>query len=554
MPKFMDMLNKKAKEWNCPDMLDSVKDNIPKIPFSSPLLNYATYGGIPRGRVIEFHGEPGGGKAQPLDSLVLTTSGYKKMGDIVVGDEVITHKGNTGHVVGIFPQGKRPTYQIVLQDGAKIAVADNHLNIVVQPGANSEKVVTTDLLIEHYPEYAIPVANLGDYLDKLGLFDTRRHSTDRKIACIDYLGEQECQCIYIDHEDHTYISDNFIPTHNTSTCLDLCYSAVQIFKEEHEAKVQEYRELIAKGKKEYAGPLEDLIDCGPKAVVYWDLEHSFDWQWAKKMNLNKGDIIVAQPPDISGEAICQTIEDTMSTGEVGLIVMDSIPSLVTQAELDKKYGERTVSSLAGLMTTFMRKITPICSRYDCTLLLVNQTRDNMDNPYVTQTPGGQAVKFYCTTRLYFRRGKPVDFAGNELPTNVENPSGYLINVKIVKQKGAPFDRKVASYFLMADSGIRPDFDYALLAINKYNIIMKKGAWFTLCDPTTGEILEEDGKPIKLNGLVKVYDYLASHSDYYNTLKTYITNDINGVDADMSEALPEDVPYDSYEKGDAPEEA
>ena len=398
---YKDILNKKAKEWGCPDMLDNVKDNIPKIPFSSPLLNWATYGGVPRGRVVEFHGEEGGGKS--------------------------------------------------------------------------------------------------------------------------------------------------------STALDICKNAVVAFKEEHEQKVQKYRESIAKGKKENEGPLEDLIEQGPKAVVYWDLEHSFDWQWASKIGITKGEIDVVQPPDVPAEQICQTIEETVVTDEVGLIVMDSIPSLVTASELEKKYGERTVSALAGLMTIFMRKITPLCSRYDCTLLMINQTRDNMDNPYVVQTPGGRAIKFYCTLRMYFRKGNPLDFAGNELPNNVENPAGYKIGVKIVKQKGAPFDRKVASYFLMSQSGIRPDFDYAKLAIDKYGIILKKGAWFSMCDPYTGEILEQDGKPIKVNGQVKVYEYLAANPDYYEKLKSYITADINGEEADMADVLPEDVAY-TLNENDEPAEA
>lgn len=390
MASYSDILKKASKDWNCPDMMLRTKKEVPKIPFSSPLLNYATYGGIPRNAITEFHGLPGGGKS--------------------------------------------------------------------------------------------------------------------------------------------------------TSSIDICANAVKLFQEEYETEVARLREKIAKGYPEYSGQLEDLIDEGPKKVLYLDLEHSFDWKWANKMGINEGDIDVMQPPDIAAEVILQTFQELVCTGSIGLAVLDSIPSLVTQAELDKKYGERTVSSLAGLMTIFMRKIVPLLSRYNCTLVMINQVRDNMDNPYVVNTPGGNAIRFYSSLRMLFRLGAPLDFAGNELPQSTESPAGYKVNVKLVKQKSAPFDRKMASYFLMADSGIRPDFDYAQLAISKYGIIKKSGGWFTFCDPFTGEVLSYDaGKPAKVQGQVKVYDYLQSHQAYYNKLKNYIWNDINGIDnSELDEYTPDEI--------------
>lgn len=38
----------------------------------------------------------------------------------------------------------------------------------------------------------------------------------RKIVDIKYIGAEPCQCLYIDDKSHTYISDGFIPTHNTT--------------------------------------------------------------------------------------------------------------------------------------------------------------------------------------------------------------------------------------------------------------------------------------------------------------------------------------------------
>ena len=83
-----------------------------------------------RPQVILLWGDSGCGKAQPLDSHVLTTSGYKRMGDIEVGDEVFTHRGNSGRVSGIYSQGVRPIYRITLSDRTYIDVSDEHLNCV----------------------------------------------------------------------------------------------------------------------------------------------------------------------------------------------------------------------------------------------------------------------------------------------------------------------------------------------------------------------------------------------------------------------------------------
>lgn len=374
---YQDIINKKKKEWQSPDMMDlASKSTGDKIPFSSPLMNFSTYGGIPRNKITEFHGTEGGGKS--------------------------------------------------------------------------------------------------------------------------------------------------------STAIDICHNAIQLFKQEWETECDNMRDKIAKGKKEYAGPLEELMDRGPKKVFYLDLEHGFDTSWSSKMGIQAGDIEVMQPPDTPAEQILQTVQEIIETGEVGLVVLDSIPSLVTEAELNKKYGERTVSALAGLLTIFMRKLVPLLTRYECTFLMINQVRDNMDNPYVVNTPGGNALKFYASLRILFRRGAPVDFVGNELPASAENPAGYVINAKLIKQKTAAFDRKLGSYFLMSQSGIRPDFDYAKLAVSKYGFIKKTGGWFTICNPETGEIMtKEDGTPLKINGMVKVYDFLNSNKDYFNTLKKFIDDDIMG---------------------------
>lgn len=322
----------------------------------------------------------------------------------------------------------------------------------------------------------------------------------------------------------------------STSAVDICKNAITLFDKEYNDRLIELRGI---GTKSAASEIADLEESGPKKILYVDLEHGFDRKWAETIGMDTERIDIMQPPDIPAEDILQAIEDLIQTGEVGLVVLDSIPSLVTQDEIEKKLTEKTkIATTATIMTLVMRKWVALLTRYDCTVILINQQRDNMKNPYEPNTPGGIAVRFYSSLIIQFELGSPVDFLGNTLPLSVEDPAGYIVNAYIKKQKTAPNDRKKGTYYLMFDSGIRADFDFAQLALNKYGLIKKSAAWFSFVDPETGEVLEEpdalhDGKtkPINVNGMARVYEWLQSNPDYYEKLRTFILNDINGVHND-----------------------
>ena len=67
------------------------------------------------------------GKAQPLDAQVLTPDGWRKMGDIHVGDFVIGSDGQAVAVTGVFPQGVRKVYEVETSDGAVTQCCEEHL-------------------------------------------------------------------------------------------------------------------------------------------------------------------------------------------------------------------------------------------------------------------------------------------------------------------------------------------------------------------------------------------------------------------------------------------
>ena len=67
------------------------------------------------------------GRAQPLDSRVLTPEGYRRFGDLEVGDLVVGSTGLPTRVLGVFPQGRRQVYRVTTQDGASTLACGEHL-------------------------------------------------------------------------------------------------------------------------------------------------------------------------------------------------------------------------------------------------------------------------------------------------------------------------------------------------------------------------------------------------------------------------------------------
>lgn len=92
-------------------------------------------------------GEPGTGKAQPLSCLVRTVGGWKPMGDVVVSDRVVTPRGATAGVVGVFPQGVTDVFSVVLEDGRLTFASGDHLWRARVDGGGWEVVRTSDMLV-----------------------------------------------------------------------------------------------------------------------------------------------------------------------------------------------------------------------------------------------------------------------------------------------------------------------------------------------------------------------------------------------------------------------
>lgn len=116
---------------------------------------------------VMYGGAAGGGKAQPLTSIVETPDGPKLMGDISVGDIVCTPNGGTAKVVQEHPQGLVDTYAVQFQDGTTVECTLDHLWYCkpVRDGSTRWKVRSLKEIIDSGRSYVVPLSYV-DYKPK----------------------------------------------------------------------------------------------------------------------------------------------------------------------------------------------------------------------------------------------------------------------------------------------------------------------------------------------------------------------------------------------------
>ena len=75
--------------------------------------------------------EMGTGKDLDNDTPIATPEGWTRMGDLRVGQQVFDERGQPCAVTGVYPQGWKPVYDVVFDDGAIITAGREHLWITL---------------------------------------------------------------------------------------------------------------------------------------------------------------------------------------------------------------------------------------------------------------------------------------------------------------------------------------------------------------------------------------------------------------------------------------
>lgn len=153
---------------------------------------------------------------QPLSSLILTPTGWVKMGDVKIGMDICGTNGTTQKVLGVFYKGVKEVIEVEIANKGIAECCEDHLwNVVTLD--NKQITITTKKIMyaSNYEEIFTPqvVVEHKNKLIKL---------TSENITRIERTGRfEEMQCIKVSNDDNLYITNNFIVTHNTSTSVIL---------------------------------------------------------------------------------------------------------------------------------------------------------------------------------------------------------------------------------------------------------------------------------------------------------------------------------------------
>ena len=262
-----------------------------------------------------------------------------------------------------------------------------------------------------------------------------------------------------------------------------------------------------------------------KACAYVDAENAMNPDFASRIGVQTGKLWFIQPE--SGEQALDITENLIKSGQIAVIVVDSVSALVPQAELDGEMGDANIGLQARLMSKAMRKLAGAANKNGTIVIFINQIREKVGvmfgNPETTT--GGRALPFYASMRLEVRKQEQIK-EGKDI-------IGNRVKITVKKNKvGVPF--KVAVFDLMFDKGA--SLSGSIVDIGcEMGLIDKAGAWFSYGNEKIGQGREAAKAWLEEHPdtMMALRDKIVQNS-FGNNLDTVETPDFSDIDDETEE--------------------
>lgn len=208
---------------------------------------------------------------------------------------------------------------------------------------------------------------------------------------------------------------------------------------------------------------------------------------------------------------------------IAIIGLDSVGALVSKNEDGADWSkEARVGGISGVLSRFFRVTVDngLLQNNGAHMLILNQVRANIGNmwePY--RTPGGNKLEHVAAQRVEVTRTLGQDFRNPNYNSNADNSGeamyiGQKIKFRQVKSKVGGRTGATASVDFYYDFGL--DIVGNAIEVGKQvGVVHVSGAWYTLVDAATGDIiLKEQGMKSFKEALVKgdtydKFDYMVS---------------------------------------------
>lgn len=146
-----------------------------------------------------------------------------------------------------------------------------------------------------------------------------------------------------------------------------------------------------------------------KRVLYFDFEQKLDPRYAKALgvDVDSETFLFVQPDNLEQGA--NVARKLVATGEIEVVIFDSVAAMTPSALIDKDTGQKTVAEQARLMSEFLKAFVPLLRQTHTLGIFLNHEMELLDMggggrpgmPPRKSTPGGRALKYYATLRMQF---------------------------------------------------------------------------------------------------------------------------------------------------------